>query len=105
MSGNKISVKTLDLNQDFSKISAQLNAIVDEYFRPQNVASRKRNSNEILAPPALPLAAGRVQRKSLQLIMTKGHDTGVQPSTRQEIALGFNPLVQLISAYLFFSRN
>ena len=32
MSGNKISVKTLDLNQDFSKIAAQLNAIVDEHF-------------------------------------------------------------------------
>lgn len=33
MSGNKISVKTLDLNRDFSEIAAQLNAIVDEYFR------------------------------------------------------------------------
>lgn len=32
MSGNKISVKTLDLSQDFSKIAAQLNAIVDEHF-------------------------------------------------------------------------
>lgn len=32
MSGNKISVKTLDLNRDFSEIAAQLNAIVDEYF-------------------------------------------------------------------------
>lgn len=32
MSGNKISVKTLDLNQHFSKIKAQLNAIVDEHF-------------------------------------------------------------------------
>lgn len=32
MSGNKISVKTLDLNQDFSEIAAQLNAIVDEHF-------------------------------------------------------------------------
>jgi len=32
MSGNKISVKTLDLNQDFSQIAAQLNAIVDEHF-------------------------------------------------------------------------
>jgi 5-methylcytosine-specific restriction enzyme subunit McrC len=28
MSGNKISVKTLDLNRDFSEIAAQLNAIV-----------------------------------------------------------------------------
>ena len=33
MSGNKISVKTLDLNQDFSEIAAQLNAIVEEHFR------------------------------------------------------------------------
>ena len=32
MSGNKISVKTLDLNQDFSEIAAQLNAIVNEHF-------------------------------------------------------------------------
>ena len=32
MSGNQISVKTLDLNRDFSEIAAQLNAIVDEYF-------------------------------------------------------------------------
>ena len=32
MSGNKISVKTLDLNQDFAKIAAQLNRIVDEHF-------------------------------------------------------------------------
>lgn len=32
MSGNKISVRTLDLNRDFSLISAQLNAIVDEHF-------------------------------------------------------------------------
>ena len=32
MSGNKICVKTLDLNRDFSKIAAQLNAIVVEYF-------------------------------------------------------------------------
>ncbi len=32
MSGNKISVKTLDLNQDFSEISAQLNAIVNDHF-------------------------------------------------------------------------
>jgi hypothetical protein len=29
---NKISVKTLDLNRDFSEIAAQLNAIVDEHF-------------------------------------------------------------------------
>lgn len=32
MSGNKISVKTLDLNQDFPEIAAQLNEIVDEHF-------------------------------------------------------------------------
>ncbi len=32
MRGNKISVRTLDLNRDFSEISAQLNAIVNEHF-------------------------------------------------------------------------
>ena len=32
MSGNKISVKTLDLNQNFSKITKQLNQIVAEHF-------------------------------------------------------------------------
>ena len=32
MSGNKISVKTLDLNRDFSEIAAQLNAIVADHF-------------------------------------------------------------------------
>ena len=32
MSGNKISVKTLDLNRDFSEIASQLNAIVSENF-------------------------------------------------------------------------
>lgn len=32
MSGNKISVRTLDLNKDFDEISAQLNAIVEEHF-------------------------------------------------------------------------
>ncbi|MDO5044802.1 MAG: 5-methylcytosine-specific restriction endonuclease system specificity protein McrC [Coriobacteriia bacterium] len=32
MSGNKISVKTLDLNQDFSEIAAQLNAIAADHF-------------------------------------------------------------------------
>ena len=30
--GNKIAVKTLDLNCDFEKISNQLNSIVEEYF-------------------------------------------------------------------------
>lgn len=33
MNGNKISIRTLDLNQDFSKIATQLNAIVDEHFK------------------------------------------------------------------------
>lgn len=32
MSGNKISVRTLDLNQEFSVIAAQMNAIVEEHF-------------------------------------------------------------------------
>ena len=32
MSGNRISVKTLDLNRDFSEIAAQLNAIVEDHF-------------------------------------------------------------------------
>lgn len=32
MSGNTISVRTLDLNKDFKEISAQLDAIVVEYF-------------------------------------------------------------------------
>lgn len=32
MSGNSISVKTLDLNRDFSVIAAQLNAIAKEHF-------------------------------------------------------------------------
>lgn len=32
MSGNKISVKTLDLNRDFADIAAQLNAIVEDHF-------------------------------------------------------------------------
>ncbi|MBQ5988265.1 MAG: 5-methylcytosine-specific restriction endonuclease system specificity protein McrC [Oscillospiraceae bacterium] len=32
MSGNRISVKTLDLNQEFPKIKEQLNAIIDIYF-------------------------------------------------------------------------
>ena len=32
MSGNTISVRTLDLNRDFSEISAQLKGIVDEFF-------------------------------------------------------------------------
>ena len=32
MSGNKISVRTLDLNQDFSEIARQLDGIVQEHF-------------------------------------------------------------------------
>ena len=36
MSGNMISVKTLDLNRDFSEIAAQLNAIVDEHFEEKS---------------------------------------------------------------------
>ena len=32
MSGNKISVKTLDLNQEFSMIRNQLDSIVNEYL-------------------------------------------------------------------------
>ncbi|NLZ56087.1 MAG: 5-methylcytosine-specific restriction endonuclease system specificity protein McrC, partial [Clostridiaceae bacterium] len=32
LSGNKISVQTLDLNCDFSEIAAQLNSIVSEHF-------------------------------------------------------------------------
>ena len=32
MSGNKISVKTLDLNQDFEKIKKQLDSIVEDYL-------------------------------------------------------------------------
>ena len=32
MSGNKISVKTLDLNCEFSEISSQLNRIVSAHF-------------------------------------------------------------------------
>ena len=32
MSGNRICVKTLDLNRDFAEISAQLNAVADDFF-------------------------------------------------------------------------
>lgn len=32
MSGNRISVRTLDLNLDFAEIRKQLDRIVDEYF-------------------------------------------------------------------------
>ena len=33
MSGNKISVKTLDLNCDFSEIAAQLNTIANNFMK------------------------------------------------------------------------
>jgi hypothetical protein len=33
MSGNKIAVRTLDLDQDFSKIKMQLDRIVTDYFK------------------------------------------------------------------------
>lgn len=36
MSGNQISVKTLDLNKEFSDIAAQLDSIVEEYFGARN---------------------------------------------------------------------
>lgn len=39
MSGNEISVKTLDLNQDFSKIAAQLNEIVENMAIDENILS------------------------------------------------------------------
>jgi len=32
MSGNRISVKTLDLNTDFLRIEKQLNVLIDKYF-------------------------------------------------------------------------
>lgn len=32
MSGNKISVKMLDIDCDFEKIAEQLDAIVEEFF-------------------------------------------------------------------------
>ena len=37
MSGNNISVRTLDLNRDFAQIAAQLNEIVDEHFSGNSV--------------------------------------------------------------------
>lgn len=36
MSGNKISVRTLDLNRSFPEIAAQLDAIVEEHFEVEN---------------------------------------------------------------------
>lgn len=35
MSGNTISVATLDLNQDFAKIRARLDGIVERFFPEQ----------------------------------------------------------------------
>jgi 5-methylcytosine-specific restriction enzyme subunit McrC len=32
MSGNQVTVRTLDLNLDFSSVRKQLDSIVDEYF-------------------------------------------------------------------------
>lgn len=37
MSGNRISIRTLDLNKDFTEISDQLNAIVKEHFLKTNL--------------------------------------------------------------------
>ena len=39
MSGNKISVKTLDLNMHFSQISAQLDRIVADHFKQEEAVS------------------------------------------------------------------
>lgn len=41
MSGNRISVKTLDLNCDFSEIAAQLNAIADEFINEKVIVSEQ----------------------------------------------------------------
>ncbi|MFC2662118.1 MAG: 5-methylcytosine-specific restriction endonuclease system specificity protein McrC [Eubacterium sp.] len=41
MSGNRISVKTLDLNQEFSRIAAQLDEIVKEYFGIEKQAEKE----------------------------------------------------------------
>lgn len=46
MSGNKISVKTLDLNCDFSEIARQLNEIVELQFR---ITGTCENTQEILS--------------------------------------------------------
>lgn len=40
MSGNRISVGTLDLNQDFSAIRDSLNSIAEDYFSPATRAAR-----------------------------------------------------------------
>ena len=37
MSGNQISVKTLDLNQPFAEIAAQLDRIAEEHFIPESI--------------------------------------------------------------------
>jgi 5-methylcytosine-specific restriction enzyme subunit McrC len=41
MSGNKISVKTLDLNQEFKDIAAQLDIIAAEHFGMEILSSSK----------------------------------------------------------------
>ena len=33
MSGNKISIRTIDLNAEFSDIKKELNSIVEDYFQ------------------------------------------------------------------------
>ena len=43
MSGNQISVKTLDLNNDFSLISQQLDLIAVTHFKFANIISGKGN--------------------------------------------------------------
>ncbi len=43
MSGNQISVRTLDLNQDFSGIRAQLDGIIWEYFGKENYYGQRHN--------------------------------------------------------------
>ena len=41
MSGNRISVKTLDLNRPFSEIAKQLNQIVEDHFKSASTTSLK----------------------------------------------------------------
>jgi 5-methylcytosine-specific restriction enzyme subunit McrC len=37
MSGNRIGVKTLDLNSDFIEIAGQLDSIIDIYFNQNHI--------------------------------------------------------------------
>ena len=39
MGGNRISVKTLDLNKEFSLIAAQLDRIAEEHFQRENTVN------------------------------------------------------------------